>query len=199
MQCIAFLCLQVALGLSHANPQDCGIWYTCGPQYPNAFGLNSPSLALGVESRVWRAGVEYTGRFWNRGYAPDTSDPAAIACAPRCYPVSTWIGAGKVFGVYAQYVARLPHGFSLEAGPWLYRATWNELVPDAVDMNHRNLPPCVFRDEGHSTSWGAMVGASYALDDANSVALSVRSAADHGAQPSIVKGFVSNLSLRHSW
>lgn len=192
---LALMCLQIGLGVSHANPQDCGIWYMCGRQYPHALSLNSPSVSVGGESRNWRVGYEYSGRFGSEARAIATIDPTLIPCAPRCYPLSTWHGSGKVEGVYVQYVVH-SGPWSAEAGPWVYRTTWEVDIPDYTNYatcsgTHTYLSTTNCNVSTDKTSLGAMFGVGY-----GPVVLSVRSAEDRGPDRSVIKQLVTNLSFR---
>jgi hypothetical protein len=182
--------IQFGLGISHANPQDCGIWYMCGQQYSHNLTLDSPDVSLGLKGDNWRAGLEYLGRFASEATAISSNNPALIPCAPQCYPISRWNGAGKLFGFYTEYVYRIDK-WHIEAGPWVYRATWTEDIPDYWMPNVGRIHVNVSAD---SINVGAVLGGGYDFGRFG-LAGTIRMASDRGPDRSIVKGFVSTLQV----
>jgi len=111
--------IEVGAGLAHALPQNCGIWYDCGVA-GTRLGLDSLDWSVGLAGDHWRAGYEHAGRFTTSALIyPDACQRS------RCLPYGVWQGAGRLDGLYAEYVARLGH-WHAEVGPWLYRADWTE-------------------------------------------------------------------------
>jgi len=101
--CLLAICLQLGLGLTHANPQDCGIFYLC--DQPANLHLNTLSWSAGVESETFRAGYEHLGSFRTDGLVD-----------------GDWMHAsGSVEGVYTQFVARQKDWW-VGIGTWEYRA-----------------------------------------------------------------------------
>ena len=196
--CLLALCLQLGVGVSHANPQDCGIWYMCGPQYPHTLHLDSVSESIGIETEHWRVGYENLGRFTSTAKAIASENPALIPCAPKCYPISNWYGSGKVAGGYVEYIVRRG-AWHFEAGPWLYRATWQEnLTEFPLDAVCGGGSPLVRSTHcnvsADKTTIGAMGGIGY-----GPVAVTIRNASDRGPDRSLLKNFVTNVSIRWNW
>src|SRR5438309_10818812 len=104
---LPWVCMEFGLGASHAHPADCGIWYMCGPQYPHTIIDNSASASVGFVGKRWRFGLEYLGRFAVDGLAISSTDPTLIGCAPKCFPISYWAGAGTRWGMLACRLTRL--------------------------------------------------------------------------------------------
>lgn len=193
--CIGLMCLQFGLGVSHANPQDSGIWYMQGPQYPHTLALNSPNGLIGVQSESFRIGIEYLGRFEANAAAVATNDPSKVACAPGCFPISSqWHGTGRVMGLYATGVARSGPWY-VEGGPFLYRATWNEHVDDWRNPSIAGYPVQPVNISSDRTSLGALIGAGYRAGRLE-YGIGIHLCPDRGNEPSIVKGYVTDLTIR---
>ena len=201
MSCLIALCLELGAGLAGANMQDSGIWYMTGPQYPHELHRTSPAASIGVAGTNWRAGVKYAGRFGADSLAIASIDPTKIACAPACFPITHWHGTGKVYGVYAQYVAHWG-AWRAEAGPWIYRATWQENIPDFNLYGSCGGQPATMVHSCNvstdKTSLGAMGGLGRDFG-AYSAVVSVQMASDRGSDRSIVKNVVLDFSIRRSW
>ena len=163
LNCLLSLCLSLGLGQSVAGPQDCGIWYMCGPQYPHTLHLRALSESFGVESQHWRAGYQGLGRFGADAAAISSSNPADIACAPGCWPISRWHGDGTVRGIYLEGVYHAGP-FSFELGPWLYRATWQETVVGWTPT--ATAAPITLNVSNDKTSLGAAGGIGSAISHA---------------------------------
>lgn len=206
LPCLLALCIQLGAGMSSAGGQDCGIWYMCGPQYPHQLHLTSPAFSVGTEGRNWRAGYAYLGKFQADATAIASPLPQDVACAPGCYPMSQWHGSGRVGGIYLQYVAHW-RGFRAEIGPWFYRATWHETVPDwyVNPASFAAYPQALAKwgagyhaldVSNDKTSVGAMGGIGYDFGHASAV-LQVANAGDRGCDRSIVKAIVATASIRY--
>ena len=184
--------LEVGVGLAHANGQDCGIWYMCGPGEPYQLHLTTPSYSVGLQGANWRAGWLDLGRYGADATATGTDAEAALGA-----PLSQWHGKGKVRGAYLQYVAHLG-AWRAEAGPWVYRATWQEDIPNwfcVRDCNGRTPGLHHLRVSNDKTSLGAVMGLGRDFGRVSAVA-SVAMASDRGCDRSIIKNMVVNLELR---
>ena len=202
MSCLLAICLELGLGLSVANGQDPGIWYMDGPQYPHVLHLTSPELSVGATGEHWRAGLQYLGKFGADARAIASNDPTLIGCAPGCYPMSTWHGSGKVYGAYAQYVAHWG-AWRAEAGPWVYRATWEERVPDYAGRGTctQREPRFQITDCNVSTdktSVGAIGGIGRDFGPYSAV-MSIAMASDRGVDRSIIKNAVATFQVRRTF
>ena len=106
MSCLLALCLQLGIGVTHANPQDCGIWYLCEPNAPYVQHLNAFDWYAGVETETFRVGYERLGQ---------NGTDATIPGYGKLHD------AGEVEGVYAE--RRFEFGMAfLEGGLWVYRS-----------------------------------------------------------------------------
>lgn len=187
------VCLNLSAGVTHANPQDCGIWYVCGPQTPYTLGLDSPSVGLGVETEHWRAGYEFLGRF---------SSEAVVGALPDGSPCGGckfehYHGSGKVHGFYGEYIHHMG-AFRMEGGLWLYHSSWEENVPDW--QNVTGAPPQSTTVSQAGWHPGVILGVGYDIGR-YTLSLNARMAANsHDSySPSIVKSFATNFSIRYSW
>ena len=203
MSCLIALCLQLSMGLSHAVAQDPGIWYMQGPQYPHELHIEPPSLSVGLAGEHWRAGYEYLGKFRADARAIASEDPALIACAPRCYPISAWHGAGKVGGLYLQATGRWGR-WGAQLGPWVYRATWQEHITefplDATcgGLGTKHVASSICHVSTDKTALGAAGGLSYRVSERAELVASVWMASDRGSDRSIIKNMVGNIALQVS-
>lgn len=197
--------LELSAGGSYANPQQCGVWYTCGQGQPHTLHLTSANWSVGLRGDWWRAGYTSLGRFSSEALAYPT--PGA--------QLAQFNGSGAIEGVYTTLVLPVDP-VSIEIGPWLYRASWDENISN---WNGVNWPAGVTPYTGtvHSTgsaaSVGMMAGVEYRIGRF-SVALTSRSGqnrgvtqvrwigypvqSDGGLQMSIVKQVVTTLELRVS-
>lgn len=208
--------VEVSAGVTHANPQDCGIWYMCGQQYPHNLDLNSPAFSFGFTGDLpykhsgWRAGVEYLGKFSANGIVGPMPD-STFNCPTSNCPQTHFSGDGKVWGLYAEYIYHIGK-WRLEGGPTLYRASWTERVPDYVyTADNKGTPPWYhYPDNISSAKWspGLEAGVGYDFNKHLSAVLSVHMAEDRGVNtgmggpsdlPSIVKQYVTNISIRYSF
>lgn len=203
MSCLIALCLQLSLGLSHAGGQDPGIWYMDGPQYPHELHLTSPAAGIGLAGPHWRAGYQYLGKFTSDARAIASDDPALIGCAPRCYPLSAWHGAGKVGGLYLQATGSWGR-WGGQIGPWLYRATWQERITEfPIDatcggLGAKHVASSVCNVSTDKTALGAAGGLTYRISDRAQLVASVWMAGDRGCDRSIIKAVVGNFSVQVS-
>lgn len=201
MSCILALCLQLGLGAAYALPQDSGIWYV--QSYEHTLHLTSLDYSVGVESSHWRAGVQSMGRTSAQAIVGANVDgTTCVGC-----PVDHYSGDGKVFGLYAQYIWHLAR-WRAEFGPWIYRASWQEQVPDY----HWACGTvwCVYPTYISSAAWSLGVVGGIGRDfGPYSIALSARMAGDRGRDtsptghgydmPSIIKGGIVDFSIRYTF
>lgn len=198
MSCLLAVCLQLGVGLTYANPQDCGIWYTCGPTEPHELHLTAADWSVGAVGAAWRVDYERTGAFGADARVSNVSG------APASY-----VGSGTVEGGLATFVSRAGPAF-VELGPWVYRATWDENVADWSGAPNRAYRGPV-NATGSRISLGVIGGLGARLGPFE-LELSARSAenravtrvrwpgypvqSDGGLQMSIIKGFVTTASVR---
>jgi hypothetical protein len=168
-----------------------------GPQYPHTLLLNSPRASIALRSDDWRFGYEYLGRFAADGKAISSVNPVDIICAPRCWPLSQYDGSGKVEGLFLEYTAHFGPGYFVEAGPWIYRATWSEVVPDWLDPSHMALGPHQTVLSSDKTSLGLVAGIGQRFRHFEAV-FDAHMAQDRGSQPSIVKQVILGAEIRYT-
>jgi len=179
MECLLALCLQLAAGWTHANPQNCGIWYLCQPDAPYTLHQDSPTYSVGVAGEHWRAGWQGLGRTETDAHVP-----------PPVVPVPEFFRTiGKNRGFYVEGVYR-KGPFDFEGGLWLYRSTVAVAVND-------------YRFNSGANSVGPIAGASYNVGPF-ALALTVRGTESRATdwngnhQPSPTKGFASTLEVRYT-
>ena len=188
LPCIAALCLQLGVGVAHANPQDCGIWYTCGPDQPHTLHLNGLDWSVGLASEHWRFGYEDAGNT-----SVEARVPAFIDRYPG--PMAQFNGNGWLRGVYGMY-SLCAGKLCLEAGPWFYKAMWAETL---IGIPGR---PYIINESAVKLSPGAIGGVTYRLNNRVEFAADIRSAnnfataGDGGLMQSITKGFTTTFVIR---
>ena len=176
MSCLLAICLQLGLGMAHANAQDCGIWYTCSRGSEYVLHQNAGTYSAGVAGRAWRAGVQSLGH----------TQTDALVAEPGMRSVY-FHTTGAARGLYAE--ALFPAGLlTFEAGLWAYRST----VLSDIGAHHFS---------SGAAGLGPMFGVSYAAEHL-SIGASIRGAENRSCdwngnhQPSPTKGFATTLELR---
>lgn len=193
--------LQISLGLSHAMPQDSGIWYLKdGPNAPYRLYLDSPSVGVGFEGKHWRVGYEYLGRFGSRAITAASYDNLFAHCPTNPCATEHFITEGKVHGLYGEYIVRYKQvGF--EIGPTIYRSTLKVAIPDATGYNGSTWStPVDVNLSKDSWRLGAIVGVRFDRGRFT-YSLNTRIASNDTQSylPSIVKGVVTNFQVRYNF
>ena len=189
LPCIFNLCLQLGLGVAHATPQDCGIWYTCGPDQPHTLHLDGLDWSAGItdDTKTWRLGYEDAGNT-----SVESRVPAFIGQYPG--PMAQFNGSGTLRGFYATYT-HCWDKWCGEVGPWIYKAHWAETL---IGLPGR---PTIYEDAGKFAP-GEIVAVRYRFNDSVDFVLSERSAnnrgvaADGGLLQSITKGFTTSFTIQ---
>lgn len=180
MSCVlGALCLELGLGLAHANPQGDGMFYDA--ELPYVQHLNALTWSAGVAARDWRAGYEHLGRNGTDALV----HPDNVPNGPR-YAMHS---EGTTEGLYLEYMVRQGR-LHAEAGVWLYRASYWLNQPNAQ-------PGTLTVDGGQSYSVGPLVGIGYGHLNWNIRGTPCRAKDMNGNNfPSTVKGFVQTITLR---
>ncbi len=129
--------VEVGLGMSRALTNGDGTWYQSA--FPHTLDLRSLSGMVGVtgdlsEHVAYHADAVWLGRFGeNSQNTPNDGNYAkGIGCVGPCLPMANYIGSGWVAG-FAPTIEWHTTGawrFGVEGGPWFYRETWRESVPN---------------------------------------------------------------------
>lgn len=133
--------IEVGVGVSQFTTREDGLWYQEG--FSHKLDMRSPSISIGLTGDVnswlsWRASYVYLGNARSSADAvPDATDyPNGVggynastkSCNGACGPMRKFVGRGNLQGVYftlEPHVTWNGWRFGIEAGPFLYRATWN--------------------------------------------------------------------------
>jgi hypothetical protein len=200
LTCMLAVCLQLGVGYGHANPQDAGIWWMSGPQYSHSMNMNSTSFKVGAATDHWRLGIESLGKFRIDSTAIASDNPSDVFCAPKCQPISHWHGQGRVFGAYLERAFNITSHWTMLAGAWGYRATWDETIPDFQAYVGPTIPkaygPISVNVSANSWSPGGIVGVEYSLGHL-SIETNLRMVEDRGPDRSGLKNWYTNSTL--SW
>jgi hypothetical protein len=191
MFCVALgVCVQTTLGLGwgHATPQDSGIYWMAGPQYSHSMNMSHVSERVELSLDRWRLGFDHLGTFRIDATA------RALESDPPSVPISHWHGQGRVWGVWAAYA--LPVGpVSVLVGPWVYRATWHETIPDWATAG--SGPPRAGDQSFDHWNLGGLVGLEWSAGPLALDAM-LRTVQDRGSGElgrSGLKNFYGNVTL----
>ena len=217
--CAVLLCSQASAGdweflagVSRFTKQNDGVWYQ--EAFPYKIDLTAPAVGIRYTSDFtdgdgWTAGYMHLGRVTSHALAvaldgrnPDDGgyNAAAKGCNGKCWPLSTWNGAGDVQGFYLGYVRKFAPEWAWEGGVYLYRPTWVMDIPDWIP--ERDATPRHIRVEHHAY-WqpGPYVGIRWAPADSRfSLNFSVWQTATRGDEwCSIYHDATYNMAVGYRW
>lgn len=162
--------LVLLLGVSHANPQDPGIWYVA--DQPHVLHQNAFTYGLGRETEKYRVGIQSLGK------------QETDAIVGQAY----FTTIGKQWGIYAQRKWSIAGPVKLSGGLWIYRGEVDSTISQhyfsSVSWGYAPLV-------GVESTWHHVC---YALTVRGAENRSVDWNGHH--QPSPIKGFVSTFEVR---
>lgn len=130
--------IEVGAGISQAAIHDDGVWYQ--KAFPHKLNTRSPTLLLGLtddwNSRWrWHLDVVYLGRnsvdSWDTPNDENYNPRQPTGCNGVCLPLVNYKGSGSVAGIAATAEMHTSGTtqVGVEAGPFLYYASWKLQVP----------------------------------------------------------------------
>lgn len=158
--CFLFFCasaqamhVEVGAGVSRALTNGDGTWYQ--DAFPHTLNLNSLSGMVGITGDVTEHFAYHLDGVWLGRFGENSQDTPndgnyrkGVGCVGKCLPMANYIGSGWIAGI-APTIEWHTTGrwrFGVEAGPWLYRETWRESVPNWYPS--RMISPQVFVPTG---------------------------------------------------
>ena len=163
--------LVLILGISHANPQDCGIWYVCNASSPYVLHQNAPTFGVSETVGKWQLGVQTLGRTETDAYVVDNGFTGVFRTVGKEWGVS----------VLRRWESK---GLSLDAGLWVYKSEVFSWINDQYYTSHafgvapmaslqyKSVAVTIRGAENRSRDWNG----------------------NH--QPSPIKGFVTTFEVR---
>ncbi len=138
--------VEVGAGVAHSQATENGNWYELGVGAPQ-LDLTSPVFMLGLTGNFsthfgWHVDAVDLGRnsVDSRDVVNDRRDYSwsAHQCLATCSNLMHVTGSGGVYGIAATLEAHTsgPWTFGIEAGPFLYHASWSVSVPDWQRVTH---------------------------------------------------------------
>ena len=207
MNCLLALCLQLGLGFSHANTENCGIWYMCGVLYPHQLNVTNVAATVAVQKGNWRVEGSYDGKFRSAATTgPDATssfDTCGGVPGPNC-PAEHFYTDGKEQNLCVEWVAHLGQHLQAELGPCVYHATFTVNVVDWVYQGQpggRWLPQPVNMS---ANKWnpGFAAGIAYSFTPHTAAAIDVKMCELRGLDnnlnnmPSLCKGILGETTFR---
>lgn len=126
--------IEVGAGIAQSDTHGDGTWYQ--DAFQHQLDLRSPAFMVGLtgafsEHFAWHLDAVSLGRYsvdsWD---TPSDADYSAYEHGSGHHlPLVHILGSGSVYGVAATLEAHTQH-FGVEAGPFLYHASWNLSVPN---------------------------------------------------------------------
>ena len=128
--------LEIDLGLGYTwaeKPQD-GRWHQ--EAFENDMQTDSPSGHIGLRFNTTEklkilVGIKYLGKFktYAKASASDRNYHDWQEGKVDIWPMSTWKGNGKAYGLYIIPEYNFKH-FHVKFGAWIHKATWDMEIPD---------------------------------------------------------------------
>lgn len=125
---------EISVGVNKfATPKN-GLWHQRGLPYELDTIDRSASVGLSFavsDEYSAHIGYKYLGRSssYAKATASDLNYSEWINKESELWPVSTWVGSGKVDGIYA-ILERDLKLVSVAFGTWLHRPNWSVYIPD---------------------------------------------------------------------
>jgi hypothetical protein len=160
--------LELAVGASHYKEMPNGFWYQEG--LPHTLDLTSAAAQVGATGAIlpwldWHADYVWLGRVKSDAIAtPDDANynPQTHSCRGECIARSRFVGNGFVHGVALTLEPHFDYQgwrFGVSAGPFIYRAAWNETVYDWVG-SPSDQPHTISVNQRQKWNVGKVIGVS---------------------------------------
>lgn len=189
----SWLQFEAGVGAAHYEDAGDGIWFQQGLSHD--LHLSAPAWRVGVQLNAidyragsWVPGIAFHALYLNFGHvsmrslgAPDPDplvftpanggyyDPKTHECDKYCGPLRNFESGGRMQAVALTVEPFWKRGkwrFGLEAGPMLFRATWDATAVSLSDTPWKG-PAGSVETFHHTPSWvpGALVGASVGYEN----------------------------------
>ena len=143
--------IEVGAGVAQAQTTN-GLWYQNG--FEHTLKTRSPAFMVGVTGAIsprysWHVDAVDLGSYSvNSWDTPNDANYSGHGYRGNALPLANYIGSGSVYGIAATLEAHTRGVWQagIEAGPFLYHATWNLQVPDWYPS--AQVRPLVFQQSG---------------------------------------------------
>ncbi|MFA5897795.1 MAG: hypothetical protein WC829_01650 [Hyphomicrobium sp.] len=143
--------IEVGAGVAQAQTTN-GLWYQNG--FAHSLKTRAPAFMVGLTGAIsphigWHIDAVDLGRYSvNSWDTPNDANYSGHGYRGNALPLANYIGSGSVYGIAATLEAHTSGAWQagIEAGPFLYHATWDLRVPDwypSVEVR-----PFVFQQSG---------------------------------------------------
>ncbi len=135
--------LDLGVGYTHTKKPANGLWWQ--DPFENDMQTDSPSGHIGLRFNTTDninilVGLKYLGKFktYAKASASDRNYADWQEGKAEIWPLSTWKGEGKAYGLYGLIEYEFKY-FHITAGYWVHKVTWEMTVPDwrcaAIEVN----------------------------------------------------------------
>lgn len=192
----------IGFGGTYFEPSSDGNWWQS--PFPHSLDTQSPSLQVGyrTEPGCFLGGrctvsIDYLGDVSSHALA--TASDADFHDGPPYWPLSTWIGEGRSYGIAMTAEHEVYGSLSVEYGAFVYNTEWEMIIPDwrACETCEPQFLKVKARPQ---RSFSPIIGLRYELSDQWSAGVSYRSVKVRGSDwISVARGPAYSLFFRYEF